>query len=615
MNNKGEPPDSEISVIHIFKKQLRFLAIVAIFLILASAVGYDTPTSDPTATAPSNCSPDAISISVVYSGEVDYYLKDIMSEFNELSAGGALNPDTNVPLAVAGKPICVSGQPVRAGTVRTGLINAITAPNNQNVLQPTIWSPSVSHWLFLANEDAGRELFDIVETRATVLAPVVIAIWQSRLEAIRNKVGYDDIGWEELLSVLTSPNGWCDYDIPNCRTAVYYGHTNPYNSPTGLSTLISEFYASARANGVTARTLIQQHVSDPQIALGVREIEELIRHYSDRTTEFIFYIAQGPDYVDFVALEENDVIYINQGQNPAGAPLNKPPEPLVALYPKEGTFIHDHPFGIVNADWVTPEQHDAAVIFTDYVLTGEVQKFIMSKGFRPANPAVASTFPIDTVNGVDPTSPKTILEMPDIDTLRAVQESWGYVKKRADITLLIDISSSMAYDKKLIQAQAAARAFLDKMENDPMQHDNRVGLAVFDNQVQERVPVGSLETNGNALRHAINELTPHGGTALYDAIATTMNGLTRNDCENRIRAIILLSDGQDQDSQRTLASVKRSIETSQAMACPILVIAVAYGSNADIQTLNIIARSSKTQTLIGDPDNIAAVLDLIRSYF
>jgi Ca-activated chloride channel family protein len=574
------------------------------------------PPTDVTPTLPPGCAPNAIIISAVYSGEVDFYLQDIMRDFNQYSAQGARNPATHAPLAVNGRPICVSGQPVRAGTVRTGLVNAITAPNNQTVVRPTIWSPSVSHWLLLANHDTGRELFDMSQTRATALAPVVIAIWQSRLEAIRNHVGYEDIGWEELLAVLTSPNGWCDYGLPNCRTAVYYGHTNPYNSPTGLSTLISEFYASARAvEGETPRALTRLHVSDAQIRLGVREIEELIRHYSDRTTEFIFYIAQGPDYVDFVALEENDVIYINQGQNPAGVPIARPPEPLVALYPREGTFIHDHPFGIVNADWVTPEQHEAAVVFTDYVLTAQVQQFIMSRGFRPVNPAVPIAFPIDAVNGVDPANPTTTLTMPNIDTLRAIQESWSYVKKQADITLLIDVSGSMRDDDKLTQAQAASHAFLDAMENDQMQHDNQVGLVAFADQVHQIIPVDNLETNGEMLRTEIDALTADGGTALYDAVVTTINGLSQTDCRNRIRAIVLLSDGQDTDSQSTLPEVTDNIETSLATPCPILVIAVAYGDNADMQTLNNIARSSRTQTLIGDPDNIVQILDIIRGYF
>jgi Ca-activated chloride channel family protein len=81
----------------------------------------------------------------------------------------------------------------------------------------------------------------------------------------------------------------------------------------------------------------------------VREIKELIRHCSRRTTEFKEYIAQGSDYLDFVALEEKDLIFINEGKTEF-----QPPERLVALYPKEGTFWHEHPFGIVNVDWVKP---------------------------------------------------------------------------------------------------------------------------------------------------------------------------------------------------------------------------------------------------------------------
>ena len=35
---------------------------------------------------------------------------------------------------------------------------------------------------------------------------------------------------------------------------------------------------------------------------------------------------------------------------------DKLPFPLVAVYPAEGTFWEDHPSGVVDADWVTPQQ-------------------------------------------------------------------------------------------------------------------------------------------------------------------------------------------------------------------------------------------------------------------
>src|SRR5690606_27488637 len=121
--------------------------------------------------------------------------------------------------------------------------------------RPTIFQPSVSHWLSLANELARREIFDLDEAQPTANAPVVMAIWESRLQAIKDSTGQDEIGWEELLDVLNSENGWQDYGIAGGRRTVYYGHTDPYVSSTALSTLIAEFYASARATGFTGREL------------------------------------------------------------------------------------------------------------------------------------------------------------------------------------------------------------------------------------------------------------------------------------------------------------------------------------------------------------------------
>ena len=48
---------------------------------------------------------------------------------------------------------------------------------------------------------------------------------------------------------------------------------------------------------------------------------------------------------------------------------------------------------------------------------------------------------------------------------------------------------------------------------------------------------------------------------------------------------------------------------------PVLVIPVAYGSDADIATLNAIARASSTKVQSGDPDDILQVLEIISSYF
>jgi Ca-activated chloride channel family protein len=449
-------------------------------------------------------------------------------------------------------------------------------------------------------------VFDLANIVETARAPVVMAIWESRLKAIQDTVGYEDVGWEELLDVLNSENGWQDFGLPGARRQVYYGHTDPRVSSTALSTLIMEFYAAARDEGFTGRRLGLDQVRDEAIQEGVRRIENLIRHYSSRTTEFKEYIAQGTDYLDFVALEENDLIYINQGKTEV-----KPPEKLVALYPKEGTFWHEHPMGVLTADWVTSEQREAARVFIDYVLTETVQRRIMDAGFRPVNPAVTLGYPFVPENGVTAQGPKTVLDVPAPNVVAEIQQSWAYVKKQADVMLLIDVSGSMQSEGKLDQAKEAALAFIASMDT-----SNRVGLTVFSDRPRELVRLDKLETNLVSLRGSINSLQPEGGTELFQSSQQVIETMSAVDDDRRIRAVVILSDGADTgDSGATLNDVTRAISASRESLNPVIVIPVAYGSDADINALNSIARSAATRVQSGDPNNIQSLLELISSYF
>jgi Ca-activated chloride channel family protein len=578
------------------------LVLVPLVLLAVGCSELSLPTAGPS--KPGN----AVEVGVIYAPESETYLPEAITAFNQSMANG-VNPVTNQPLGQGEKPVWVTGKNASSGTVAQGIINAFLAPNNANVEKPVIFEPSVSHWLALVNYQTGQAVFDLADSPPTALAPVVMAIWESRLQAIQRKNGGQPVGWEELIAVMNSPNGWADYGIGGDRTTVYYGHTDPYISSTALSTLIAEFYASARYNAGLAdiRRLEMAQVRDEAVQNGVRQIESLIKHYSSRTTEFKEYIAQGPDYLDFVALEENDLIFINQGKT-----QYKPPEKLVALYPKEGTFWHEHPFAIPRAPWVTEEQRTAAKLFTEYVRGETVQRKVMEMGFRPVNPAVPIAYPIVPELGVDPNQPATVLNVPDPDVIAAVQASWQYVKKQGDILLMLDTSGSMQ-GEKIDQVRAAATKFLENM---PTQ--NRVGLITFNNARRYISAPGLVEEVSGTLRTAINGMSADGGTALYDTLIYAIDEMTAAEAPeggDRIRAIVLLSDGQDTTSQSGLNDVLRRIGEAHTGRNPLLIIPVAYGSDADIATLNSIARASATKVQSGDPNDILKLLEIISSYF
>ncbi|MEZ4866677.1 MAG: substrate-binding domain-containing protein [Caldilineaceae bacterium] len=574
---------------------LLIVAIRAVSILLPARVATVLPSQSDGCVAD-----NATEISIIYAPELDEVLTPAIEDFNCAYAKGS-NPLTGAQLADNESPIHVTGRAGSSGTVHQGIINALLAPNNANVEQPTIFAPSVSHWLALVNYQVGHEVFALDQCRPTALAPVVIAIWESRLAALQKANGGQPVGWEDLLAVLNAPHGWGDYGFSG-RQTVYYGHTNPYVSSTGLSTLIAEFYASARyqAGQENLRRLTPELVQNQAVQAGVRQIESMIKHYSERTTEFKEYIAQGPGYVDFVALEENDLIYINQGKT-----AYKPPEKLVALYPKEGTFWHEHPFCIAHADWVSAEQRTAAGIFTDFIRSSAIQQRMMAAGFRPVDLSLKLGAPFVPEFGVDPLQPATTIDAPTTEAIAAIQTSWQYVKKQADIALVIDVSGSMEGDK-IDQARTAAQRFLDLLPP-----NNRITLITFNGTTTQNNELAPLEQVEGSLRRQIEGIVADGGTALYDAVAAAAQILDQGE-GNRIRAIVVLSDGQDTGSQTSLNDLTQLDRGEQN---PLLIFPVAYGSDADISALNTIARASSTQVISGDEKGIQALFELLSSYF
>jgi Ca-activated chloride channel homolog len=557
--------------------------------------------SPNTATATVSPALNAVYISVIYAPEAERYMSQAITDFNQAYANG-INPLSGRALQTGERPIHVTGRAGSSGIVMQGIVNAIIAPNNANVETPTVFIPAVSHWLVLGNYRAGVQLFDL-HNEPTALSAIVIAIWQSKYDALSRAYPGEALGWKHLLEVMQK--GWNAYGIAD-RDAVYYGHTDPYISSTGLSTLIMEFYASARYNAQqTTRRLTVTNVRDSAVQGGVHAIHAAIKHYSRRTTEFKNYIAQGgSEYIDFTTLPENEFLQITEGK--AGAP---PIEPLIAMYPSEGTFWHDYPFAIVNASWVSAEQRAAAIVFRNYVLSETVQQLVLAGGFRPVNPNIPLTYPYVAELGVDPMQPQTVLDIPDAHVIAEIQQSWSYVKKEADIWLLIDTSGSMA-GEKMDQARRAALAFLDNVEQ-----RTRVGLATFDDEIRVLVEIDSLERNRDVLHQQINNLHPKGGTALYASILHILDLLKDEPNNRHIQAIVVLSDGQDTSGTTTLQEVTQRISTDSPSGEAVLVIPVAYGSDADISALNALANASKTRVQPGDPENITSVLEVISGYF
>jgi Ca-activated chloride channel family protein len=113
-----------------------------------------------------------------------------------------------------------------------------------------------------------------------------------------------------------------------------------------------------------------------------------------------------------------------------------------------------------------------------------------------------------------------------------------------ELAFLIDISSSM-YGERIKRAQDSAIELVERL----VAGENRALVMGFDDQV---FLYQTLTGDKKRLTNTIREMNPNGGTALYDAVAYVVRSLKQISGK---KAIILLSDGDDTDSNFTFDDV------------------------------------------------------------
>ena len=132
------------------------------------------------------------------------------------------------------------------------------------------------------------------------------------------------------------------------------------------------------------------------------------------------------------------------------------------------------------------------------------------------------------------------------------------------------------------------------------------------------MPVGPFKQNKPELQATIKRLIADGGTAFFDAAAqgydTVRDLADRND---RINAVVLLTDGEDTDSTRGVEEVVRELGGQGDSATQVRVFTIAYSAGAAgaKDALEKIAEASGGNSYPGDPENIEAVYRSISSFF
>ncbi len=251
--------------------------------------------------------------------------------------------------------------------------------------------------------------------------------------------------------------------------------------------------------------------------------------------------------------------------------------------------------------------------------------------FRPANPEVPIAAPITADNGVDPDQPQTLLQVPAPPVMVGLLDHWTEQRKGARVLLVIDVSGSMkeragsdTRDTKLDLAKSAA---IDSLSD--FKANDLVGLRVFTTSIgasgifEDLVPIGPVSQNSDALRAQIEGLYPQNGTPLYDVTSQSFEALYDSYDPDRINAVVLLTDGKNDDGevsddsrqlQDTLSLLR---DKSQGeLGRPVRVFTIGYGSDADLSVLKQIAEATNAASYnASDPKSISKVFTAVISNF
>jgi len=254
--------------------------------------------------------------------------------------------------------------------------------------------------------------------RRVLLTPVVIVAWKERADVLW---GDDPNGrmWMRLHDALTNPNGWEAYGQPEWGY-IKFGHTNPLKSNSGFQTLLLMTYNYfGKTSGLTSADIL----SDADYQQWLTEFEGTISKFGDSTGTYMEEIvAYGPSLYDMVAVYEATAI--EQAENAVGRYGE-----LTVYYPPV-THMSDHPFCVLQAEWVEPEKAEAAQMFVNYLTGRDMQELaLLEHGFRPVDEGVPLDQPGSPIvryesNGLRIDLPPEV-ELPTGDVLNTLLDFWA----------------------------------------------------------------------------------------------------------------------------------------------------------------------------------------------
>jgi VWFA-related protein len=186
------------------------------------------------------------------------------------------------------------------------------------------------------------------------------------------------------------------------------------------------------------------------------------------------------------------------------------------------------------------------------------------------------------------------------------------------LTVLLDVSGSMALENKLEECKAALRDLATRL----LRPRDEIALLLFaDGQVEV---AAKHSTDKSEFLRVLDKTEAYGQTALNDAVAVSPEFATR--AKNEKRALLLLTDGIENDSQ---ATPEQALEIARRVDVPIYTVGYKIPRNEQlaahrrssgltstgiVETLDKFSRATGGKAwFLNESTDLAAVVQEIRN--
>lgn len=596
-------------------------ALIAVTATVASTLSQRADEADTSANAPEEAAPELIAFPddtpAATAGSEPCTQVRVLSSFENAEMVEKLAEGYNAsPRDIDGSCVTVVASKQKSGVAAedaaTGFANLAADQ------RPTLWLPDSSMWLAAAGSEA-----PVGDATPVAYSDIVPAMPQSLAAAI----GWDEKApsWAEVIAAGADADLWSGHGHAEWG-AFKLGKTSPLVATSGAAAMLASYGVAADAVG----EVTVAEVEDPEVRATVHEQELATSHYMATPEHFLWHARKAEtegssaDFLSAVIVDEKSVWDYNRGivsRDGVTRTLEDPPaDPLVPIYPTDGAYVADNPVVPVTGEGENAAERAAADDFVRYTQTAQAQAIVRASGYRDLNRELDDD--VERTGRLSTDGTATELTS-DGDVLVAAQAAFPEVRKRANVLFLLDVSGSMdekisKSDTKLTQAKKAVEAALDHFTA-----GDRVGLAAFaqapngDEVPGQLTAMGDISDNRKEFVSDLRGITSMGDTPLYWAVDTFAKKQAADWDPERINAIVLLSDGENDTNTATTtaATMKKTLEKIHHDT-PVLIFTLAYGKDADVDALQEISGATGAHYYDAtDPTQLEDVLgDLVTSF-